>query len=97
MPENSGYKKKKTVIEGILFVLIIFVELVLVSIISMINTLFVNFPSPLITCILNALFFSTATKKTNTMNPVYSPAPAGVPFTNTKGLSYPGNSFCSNT
>lgn len=26
-----------------------------------------------------------------TMNPVYSPASAGVPFTNTKGLGYPGN------
>lgn len=26
-----------------------------------------------------------------TMNPVYSPASAGVPFANTKGLGYPGN------
>lgn len=25
------------------------------------------------------------------MNPVYSPASTGVPFTNTKGLGYPGN------
>lgn len=24
------------------------------------------------------------------MNPVYSPAPTGVPFTNSKGLGYPG-------
>lgn len=28
------------------------------------------------------------------MNPVYSPAPTGVPFTNTKGISYPGNIMC---
>lgn len=26
-----------------------------------------------------------------TMNPVYSPASTGVPFTNTKGMGYPGN------
>lgn len=25
-----------------------------------------------------------------TMNPVYSPASTGVPFTNTKGMGYPG-------
>lgn len=25
------------------------------------------------------------------MNPVYSPASTGVPFTNTKGMGYPGN------
>lgn len=25
------------------------------------------------------------------MNPVYSPASTGVPFTNTKGIGYPGN------
>ncbi|XP_063768561.1 myelin-associated neurite-outgrowth inhibitor isoform X1 [Eleginops maclovinus] len=29
------------------------------------------------------------------MNPVYNPAAAGVPFTNTKGMAYPGNFICS--
>ncbi|XP_047205812.1 myelin-associated neurite-outgrowth inhibitor isoform X1 [Girardinichthys multiradiatus] len=32
-------------------------------------------------------------EQTNTMNPVYSPAPTGVPFPNTKGLSYQAAGF----
>lgn len=36
------------------------------------------------------LFPPSSCEQTTRMNPIYSPAPAGVPFPNTKGLGYPG-------